>query len=143
MLNKIIKGFTLIELLVVLAIVSILFSLVGPLAQEQIDRSEAYAEWRKVTLLLDNSSAYAYTHSLALNIELNGSKITVRKLPSLEIQASYNYKYVFFEPQILIINSNGNATPSDILARLRNKSLSYRMHTLADRAVDRLGPNYE
>lgn len=97
-------AFTLLELLVVMSIVGLSLSLVGPLVLEQVDKTKANAEVKQLEQYIDMTLAGAYLAGQPIVLQFNGRQL-LRQQHGVAEQVTFDY--LFFQPQQLKINANG------------------------------------
>jgi prepilin-type N-terminal cleavage/methylation domain-containing protein len=119
-----VSGFTLVELLVVFAISAVALSLVGPMFQDQLEKSKASQEWSVFCL---------FTKNLRLESFFSGSHITLVLEGNKSVLTDGNgnthtelYKYLDFGNQRLVFNPSGYPDVMFVNAHVRNteKTLS-------------------
>lgn len=101
---KIGRGFTLIEIMITLALMGTVFALVGPLIYQQVERSQASAEFIEARLFLQNSGRLAFLRGSAVRIELDG-KLIRRTINGQHQQFDFNH--LFFPKQQFSFNAHG------------------------------------
>lgn len=104
-------GFTLIEMLVTMALMTTVFSLVGPLIYNQIEKAETSSEYIEAKLFFYNSGRLAFLHGTAVELELDGKRIT-RNVNG--VQQTFDFNYLFFPKQRLKFNANGFTEMSQV-----------------------------
>jgi len=120
--NKINNGFTMIELLIVLAIMSTLMGLVGPLAINAYDKAQAKTEKYQLNNFINKLSYEAFTQGQTKRIDLEGNQVSIYAGEE-EIPAKvFNFKYLFFQPQYINLNSNGFTLSDTIDLQIRGQS---------------------
>jgi prepilin-type N-terminal cleavage/methylation domain-containing protein len=101
---KKVKAFTLIELLVVMAIMGTSLSLVGALVLDQIDKTKANAELKKVEQLIESTAAMAYLTGQSVTMRFDGKSLFIEQGSQSQ---STNFDYLFFKQTSLLVNTNG------------------------------------
>jgi len=94
-----------IELMVVLVIVSVLTSLVGALVIDRLAKSQAKSETMEIQNIVRvmKYRAFVTSQKHKLVFEGKGLKIIVDD----QVVKKITFKHVFFQPQVIILNSHG------------------------------------
>ena len=118
------SGFTLIELMVVMAIMSILFSLIGPLVQQQVDKVKASEEWYSFTQQSRQIAALAFFQGKTYSLKLKGNQLQL--YVNAELVQQQQFEQLIFNEQQVQFNANGYPDKATITAQVRQatKTLS-------------------
>lgn len=113
------QAFTLIELMVVMAIMTVIFSLIGPLAQNQVDKVRASEEWYRLSNKTSQWAADAYFHGREIDLLVDGKRLIVRSsgLPDEIIE----FVYISFPRQQVRFNTHGYPDQLILTAQLRQQ----------------------
>ncbi len=123
-----VSGFTLIEIIIVLSIVSLLMTVVGPLAINNLEKARAKQEMLTVKTWLRKISYRSYNTGNNYLLKLSGKKLELFLDSEIdEIQStkvtSKALDYLFFQPQVLYYNSKGFVTPERVVGSYQEKAL--------------------
>ncbi len=122
------NAFTLLELLVVMSIVGLALSWVGPLVLEQVDKTKANAEVKQLEQYIDMTLAGAYLAGQPVVLQFNGRQLQRQQHGVAE---QVNFDYLFFQPQQLKINANGQLAQT----RLQFTSLTKQLEISVGTAI--------
>lgn len=115
-------GFTLVELTIVMIIVTLLLSMVGPLAIEQVEKVQVKNEYKTFQRLIKNLSNKAYLTGDSFVLLLTGNKLSIKKAHS-DKQILIEYKYLVFKSANLTINTKGYIDPDRLDIYLNNREV--------------------
>ena len=101
---KISRAFTLIELLVVMVIMGFSLALVGPFVVDQIDKTKANAEVKRLEQLIDSTASLAYLSGQPVILRFNGKSL--QRQSGLQSNV-IDFEYLFFKPTEYVVNANG------------------------------------
>lgn len=117
------QAFTLIELMVVMAIMTVIFSLIGPLAQNQVDKVRASEEWYSFSQQMKSLPQSVFLSGEPAVVTLKGSSMTIvrRDRPA----ESVLYNHLRFKEQRVQFNSHGFPDVLSVTVQVRqaNKEL--------------------
>jgi len=112
------QAFTLIELMVVMAIMTVIFSLIGPLAQNQVDKVRASEEWYSFSQHCQSLSATAFFRGTPVELRLKGREALT--YIGGQLSDRIVYQQLMFAEQTVTFSSNGYPGRIQINARVRN-----------------------
>jgi len=122
-------GFTLIELMIVMLISTLLLSLVGPFAINQLDKFRVAGEIRKLELNLKAIGNIAFLTHTSFKVTFNEQKVDVYKYTNGEgkylLKRSVYFDDLIFESQELVFNRRGFSATEQIV--LKNSSKMIRI----------------
>jgi hypothetical protein len=79
-------------------------SLVGALVLDQIDKTKANAELKKVEQLIESTAAMAYLTGQSVTMRFDGKSLFIEQGSQSQ---STNFDYLFFKQTSLLVNTNG------------------------------------
>jgi len=112
------QAFTLIELMVVMAIMTVMFSLIGPLAQNQVDKVRASEEWYSFSQHCQSLSATAFFRGIPVELRLKGREAVT--YIGGQLSDRIVYQQLMFAEQTVTFSSNGYPGRVQINARVRS-----------------------
>lgn len=112
------QAFTLIELMVVMAIMTVIFSLIGPLAQNQVDKVRASEEWYTVTNKSRELASEAFFSGESIELSVRGHLLEV--LINDNVIEQVEFSQISFPPQKIKFFPNGYANQKLLTANVRN-----------------------
>lgn len=118
------RGFTLVELLVVMAIVGTLLSLVGPLAIDSLSKAQARTELLGLQTWLKYQSKKAYVTGQPIKLNFNGKQVFQSNLNNQTNILLRNFDYVFFQPQLVTVDTHGMASEDKLKANYSGKEVT-------------------
>lgn len=121
------RGMTLVELLIVFSIIGLLVSLVSPSSAKLLDKAKAQEEWLVLDRTMGSLAFKAYAGSKVVSIKAEGKVLqwSLDGQPGGAMTLSY---LSFSEPQTVVINPNGVATPDRIVVVQADRSRSIRLN---------------
>ena len=113
------QAFTLIELMVVMAIMTVMFSLIGPLAQNQVDKVRASEEWYSFSNKVSQLAAEAYFNGKEIDLIVDGQQLTLSREGQPDVV--FQYGYISFPRQHVRFNTNGYPDQLSMTAQVRQR----------------------
>jgi prepilin-type N-terminal cleavage/methylation domain-containing protein len=140
------NGFTLIELMIVMAIVSVLITMVGPLAINSLEKAEAKQELLTLKTWIRKISYRAYSVGQSFTLELSGKRATLYHDNTIfnnnikttkssaidksdrEVIMTKTFGALFFQPQKLLYNEKGFVEPKQLVGTYRERQFQINLY---------------
>lgn len=116
------QAFTLIELMVVMAIMTVMFSLIGPLAQNQVDKVRASEEWYSFSQQIKSLPQTVFLTGQPASVNLKDSQMTI--VQGDKVLQTTLYKQLHFKQQQIRFNRHGYPDTSSVEVRVRQMAKS-------------------
>jgi len=147
------QGFTLIELLIVMALVGLAVSLVGPSLYSQYQSSNARQERQKFQMLSQYAAKLAFYNRSSLAMDLDGKRVSIRALDGFVKEQekaaaetemvgsavtplhSESFNSLFFKPQTIEIDGNGNYLTPLVKVRQSEKEYDIALQSISPKTT--------
>lgn len=127
------SGFTLIELLIVMVILGISSALVGPSLFQQYTKMQQQQELVAFKQQLRFIGQQAFYSRSAIQLSLDGKKVSLHYLSSTKLIKEREYKGLFFDPVILVFNRDGNTTLTELNVTIDGKEYDVQIPQILER----------
>lgn len=128
------QAFTLIELMVVMAIMTVMFSLIGPLAQNQVEKLKAADELAEFSRFLRSESALAFFSGQPRQLDLNSNQVSV--FVNEQLATSKTFKQLTFVQNSIVFNANGFPSSNMVELIVRNQKQQVKTVSATTRIVE-------
>ena len=114
-------GFTLVELIIVMLLISFTLGLVGPLTIRSIDRAAAKTELLTLKKRVKHAGNMAFWLGRPVTLKFIGHQVSYYGLENSSTEHSYNFDYLFFQPQEVIFSAKGISDSAQLKVQFKGE----------------------